>query len=116
MADHRHIEDALQILNALDFPRAQRNERSALCLLAITQMTPAKSWGQASDPLMGITPMMDFAKVHYGKVYAPNTRETFRRQSMHQFVDAGLALCHGAHRDPDPSPDRTWPKDQDFPR
>ena len=26
------------------------------------------------------------------KGYAPNTRETFRRQSMHQFVDAGIAL------------------------
>ncbi|MEG2585846.1 MAG: BsuBI/PstI family type II restriction endonuclease, partial [Akkermansia sp.] len=24
--------------------------------------------------------------------YAPNTRETFRRQSMHQFCDAGIAL------------------------
>lgn len=41
---------------------------------------------------MGITPMMDFAKKHYGKEYAPNTRETFRRQTMHQFVDAGIAL------------------------
>ena len=28
----------------------------------------------------------------YGKEYAPNTRETFRRQTMHQFVDAGIAL------------------------
>ncbi len=26
------------------------------------------------------------------KTYAPNTRETVRRQTMHQFVDAGIAL------------------------
>jgi hypothetical protein len=26
------------------------------------------------------------------KKYAPNTRETFRRQTMHQFVAAGLVL------------------------
>lgn len=41
---------------------------------------------------MGITPIMDFARDHYGRTYAPNTRETFRRQTMHQFVDAGIAV------------------------
>lgn len=41
---------------------------------------------------MGITPIMDWSRKHYDKVYAPNTRETFRRQTMHQFVDAGIAL------------------------
>jgi hypothetical protein len=41
---------------------------------------------------MGITPIMDFAREHYGKEYAPNTRETFRRLTMHQFVQAGLAV------------------------
>lgn len=35
---------------------------------------------------------MEFAREHYGKRYAPNTRETFRRQTIHQFVDAGIAL------------------------
>ena len=35
---------------------------------------------------------MDWAREHYGKAYAPNTRETVRRQTMHQFVDAGIAL------------------------
>lgn len=41
---------------------------------------------------MGITPIMEFAKDYYGKHYAPNTRETVRRMTMHQFVQAGLAL------------------------
>jgi hypothetical protein len=35
---------------------------------------------------------MDFARDHYGRSYAPNTRETFRRQTMHQFVGAGIAV------------------------
>lgn len=92
MAKDQKIEDALRILAALGFPRAQRNERSALCLLAITGMTPDRTWKHASEPLIGITPIMEFAADHYGKRYKPNTRETVRRQSMHQFVDAGLAL------------------------
>lgn len=85
-------EQALGILRSLGFPRAQLNERSALCLLAITGIRPDQSWKQAGDGLIGITPIMEFAREHYGKDYAPNTRETIRRQSMHQFVDAGLAL------------------------
>jgi hypothetical protein len=36
--------------------------------------------------------MMEWIRDHYNKRYAPNTRETLRRQTMHQFVDAGIAL------------------------
>lgn len=87
-----HIEDALQILVSLGLPRAQKNERSALCLLALLNLTPNKTWEKAKNPLIGITPIMDWARKHYDKDYAPNTRETVRRQTMHQFVDAGLVL------------------------
>ena len=87
-----HIEEALQILISLGLSRAQQNERSALCLLALLNLTPDKPWTRAVNPLLGITPIMDWAREHYEKKYAPNTRETVRRQTMHQFVDAGLAL------------------------
>lgn len=87
-----HIEAAHQIIMSLGLPRAQQNERSALSLLALLNLTPDKSWARAEKPLIGITPIMDWAREHYGKDYAPNTRETFRRQTMHQFCDAGLAL------------------------
>lgn len=86
------IEAAQQIIISLGLPRAQQNERSALSLLALLNLTPGKAWAQAENPLVGITPIMDWAREHYGKEYAPNTRETFRRQTMHQFCDAGVAL------------------------
>jgi len=92
MPEYENIKSALQILDLLGLPRAQRNERSALCLLALLNLTPEKTWAQAESPLVGITPMMDFSRKHYSKVYAPNTRETFRRQTMHQFMQAGIAL------------------------
>ncbi|MDR1462145.1 MAG: hypothetical protein LBI68_03275 [Azoarcus sp.] len=87
-----YIEAAHQIIVALGLPRAQQNERSALSLLALLNLTPGKAWADAENPLVGITPIMDWAREHYGKEYAPNTRETFRRQTMHQFCDAGIAL------------------------
>lgn len=89
---NKRITEAHQILIALGLPRAQQNTRSALCLLALLNLTPRKKWARAENPLMGITPIMDWARKHYQKEYAPNTRETFRRQTMHQFVDAGIAV------------------------
>ncbi len=88
----RHIAAASQILTSLGLPRAQQNERSALCLLALIDLKPGMPWSKAENPLMGITPIMDWAREHYDKDYAPNTRETVRRQTMHQFVEAGMAL------------------------
>ncbi len=87
-----YIQSAHQIIVSLGLPRAQQNERSALCLLALLNLAPGKGWIEAENPLLGITPIMDWARDHYGKDYAPNTRETIRRQSIHQFCDAGVAL------------------------
>lgn len=86
------ISEALSVLVALGLPREQHNERSALSLLALIDLRPEGSWLKLSSPLMGIRPMMDWMKVHYLKVYAENTRESVRRYSIHQFVDAGIVL------------------------
>jgi hypothetical protein len=87
-----HIDNAHKILISVGLPRAQQNERSALCLLALLDLQPDRKWAEAKNPLIGITPIMDWIRDHYKKTYAPNTRETVRRQTMHQFVDAGIAL------------------------
>ncbi|MCX6031871.1 MAG: BsuBI/PstI family type II restriction endonuclease [Chloroflexi bacterium] len=88
------INEALEILKTLGLPRGQLNERSALTLLALVGLQPEIGWDQAANPRMGITPIMDFCRDHYGTKYAPNTRETFRRQTMHQFVEACLAVAN----------------------
>lgn len=91
-ARQRKLKQAQIILADLGMPTAQQNERSALCLLALLDMTPKKAWFEATSPTMGVTPIMDWAKAHYAASYAPNTRETFRRRSLHQFVQAGVCL------------------------
>ncbi len=90
----KKVQDALVVLRALGFPRQQINERSALTLLALLDLKPATPWAKARDRLIGITPMMDFFAEHYGKMYKPNTRETVRRQTIHQFLDAGLVVIN----------------------
>jgi len=86
------IQEALTVLDSLGFPRQQQNERSALTLLSLIGLKPYDTWDKANDPLMGITPMMEFFSEHYAKQYAPNTRETVRRQTVHQFIQAGLIV------------------------
>jgi adenine-specific DNA-methyltransferase len=88
------IEEAQDVLKQLDFPSAQQNERSALTLLALLALEPDDPWSNALEPLVGITQMMEYFAEHYGKRYAPNTRETVRRSTVHQFVDAGLVLLN----------------------
>jgi hypothetical protein len=89
---HPHVDSALQILADLGLPRAQHNERSALTLLALIDLRPNRTWSEAAAPFMGITPIMSWIREHYGKKYAPNSRETFRKETIHQFVQAGFAL------------------------
>lgn len=90
---HKKVREALRILADVGMPSAQQSERSALCLLAICDLEPRGAWKDASAPLIGITPIMEFIAKHYRKApYAPNTRETIRRHSMHQFCDGGIAL------------------------
>lgn len=90
----KRIDEALALIRELGFPRAQQNERSALTLLALLHLTPTMPWPEATAPLCGITPMMDFFAEHYGKQYKPNTRETVRRQTVHQFLEAGIIIAN----------------------
>ncbi len=76
----------------MGLPQAQQNERSALSLLALIQLRNRGSWQALSEPLLGIRAILDFCRKDFGKPYAENTRESFRKETMHQFVAAGVAL------------------------
>ena len=92
MSRKSHITEAIEILTLLGLPSAQQNEQSAFCLLALLNLSKDGSWRDVGNPLMGITPIMDWVRAHYGKSWKPNTRETIRKKSIHQFVDAGVAV------------------------
>ncbi len=84
------IEEATEILAALGLPRAQQNERSALTLLALAQLRPKGSWKTVRQPMLRIWDIMGFMREVYGKDYAANSRETIRRQTIHQFEQARI--------------------------
>ncbi|UXR45672.1 BsuBI/PstI family type II restriction endonuclease [Staphylococcus simulans] len=88
----KRLFEAKEILKSIGLPRQQQNDRTALCLLALIDLKPEEDWINAKSRMIGITPIMKFCEKFYNREYKPNTRETFRRQSMHQFVSAGIAL------------------------
>lgn len=86
------IDDAKTILKDLGLPVAQQNEISAYTLLALCGLKPRDSWSKATRRSLKISKgIMAFVLDAHRKEYAPNTRETFRRQVLHQLVQARVA-------------------------
>lgn len=86
------LTEAQEILLTLGLPPAQYNEMAALTFLALCNIKENDNWANATRHSLGVTKgIMIFVNDNYNKTYAPNTRETFRRQVLHQFVQARVA-------------------------
>ena len=86
------ISDALRILNDLKMPKEQLNDRTAICLLALVDVSPERNWQNGTNGLIGIRGILDFARQKLDVKYAENTRESIRKYSIKQLVAAGIAL------------------------
>lgn len=91
-ARRKRIQEARDILGQLGFTHRQANEVAALTFLSLLDLRPAQMWSEASDPLRGITPIIEFINDTYGVSYAPNTRETIRDEAVKHFVEAGMLI------------------------
>lgn len=84
--------EAQDILKSLGMPPAQQNDIAALTFLALCGLGQADSWSEAGRSSLTVSKgIMQFIREQHGTYYAPNTRETVRRQVLHQFVQAGIA-------------------------
>ncbi|MFH2033054.1 MAG: BsuBI/PstI family type II restriction endonuclease [Bacteroidota bacterium] len=86
------IDEGITILTLLGMPSAQQNERSSLTLLAVADLGPTDSWSKARSRLIRIHDIMVHIKIKFNKEYAENSRETIRRQTLHQFEQAGIVV------------------------
>lgn len=91
-AAKRKLKEAVEILVVLGFGPKQRNETAGYVLLALLDLNPATPWSGASNPLRGITPIIEFIAKSYRVRFAPNTRETIRDEAVKYFVEAGMVL------------------------
>jgi type II restriction enzyme len=84
------VDEAKEILRALGMPRAQTNDNAAYSFLAFANVGPQTLWADAVPVRLNPHGVLEFVRVRYDKIYAENTRETIRRQAIHQFVQAGI--------------------------
>jgi len=86
----RWIKQAQKILKSLGLPAKQCNEMSAITFLALTNIGKSDPWTSATAPRLRIHDVLIFAEMKLRKKYAENTRETIRRQVIHQFEQARI--------------------------
>jgi len=84
------IDEAIGILESLGLPKAQQNDRSALTLLAVLDLKEDGKWSEARQRNIRIHDILLFIQSSYNRQYAENTRETIRRQTLHQLMQAGI--------------------------
>ena len=82
------IDEARNILEQIGLPPAQRNDISCLTILALAGLSEDEAWVRAAKPSRTIHQMLGFMRDTYGREYAENTRETVRRQVIHQLEQA----------------------------
>ncbi len=83
-------EESLEILKALGLPKQQQNARSCLTLLALAGLKEDDKWLSVDRPLLRIWDIMSWMRNQFSKDYAANSRETIRRQTIHQFEQARI--------------------------
>jgi len=91
-ARKQKLGGAMEILNSLSFGPRQSNEVAAYTFLALLDLAANDPWSAASNPLRGITPIIEFIAKAYGVRYAPNTRETIRDEAVKYFVETSWLL------------------------
>jgi hypothetical protein len=82
------LKQAKTLLTALGLPKAQCNDRSGWVFLALANIKPFDNWNNATAPLLPTVNIMEFIRNQYSMDYKPNSRETIRRQTLHQFEQA----------------------------
>lgn len=86
----KKLKEAEEILSALKLPEAQRNERSQRVFLALANIKPVDIWAKANASLLTTHQIMKFIENEYRHKYATNSRESIRKETLHQFEQAGL--------------------------
>lgn len=84
------LEGAQELLRDLGMDAERSNKRSAMVFLALARLAPGNSWTAATNDMYGTRAIMDWIASAFNVEYKPNTRETVRRFTLHQFVQVGI--------------------------
>lgn len=104
--------DALKAtLNEVGFPSQMQADVCIYSLLALAGIKRATPWKNATNQWMRIHDIIQFANNFYYKGYAENSRETFRKQALHNFRNAAMVEDNGMATN---SPNYRWRITEEF--
>ena len=89
------LEDAKQILNALNMPIAQQSDMCCYVLLALCDISENSKWIDSNNEWKRIHDLIAYINSTYGVKYAENTRETIRKIALHHFRNAAIVEDNG---------------------
>ena len=92
------IEEAKDLLKRFEFDEKRTNDMAARTLLSLLNLREGDTWDQATNNRIGVRGLMDWMRNNLDYQIAENSRETVRREVLHQFVAAGF--CE--HNDDNP--------------
>lgn len=104
--------DALKAtLNEVGFPSQMQADVCIYSLLALAGIKRATPWKNATNQWMRIHDIIQFANNFYYKGYAENSRETIRKQALHNFRNAAMVEDNGMATN---SPNYRWRITEEF--
>lgn len=89
------LDDCKQILKLTGMPQAQQSDLCAYTLLAMASIKEVSQWNEATNEWIRIHDIMQFINEGYNIEYAENSRETFRKQAIHNFRNAAFIEDNG---------------------
>ena len=89
------LDEAKTFLKQIGMPEQQQNDICAYSLLTLAGIRPDDKWTTATNEWIRIHDILGFTMKNYGHEYAENTRETIRKNCMHQFRDGALIEDNG---------------------
>lgn len=100
-----------QILNTIGMPKAQQADLCAYVILAMAELKTNTSFAKSTNNWQRIHDIIAFINANWGKSYAENSRETFRKQALHHFRTAAVVEDNGEATN---SPNYRWRITSDF--
>ena len=91
----RDIEEARALLRDLGLPRKLYNDMACYTLIAMTDMADHDTWADTTNEFIGMHGVIDYLRENDLRVYAENSRESFRKDVVKPWRNLALVEDNG---------------------
>ena len=89
------LDDAKKLLKEVGMPVQQQTDIAGYTLLTLAGQKEKSEWSESTNEWIRIHDVLQETSNEYDKEYAENSRETIRKQCMHQFREGAIIEDNG---------------------